>query len=192
MHSPVHPPHSDQARWLAAEVQPHERDLRAWLRQRFPETGDIDDVVQESYARLLRARPANPVACARAYLFTTARNVALAILRRPRIFSPAPVTDSVVLRIVQEGADVAEEVSLRQEIALLLAAIDTLPGRCREIFILRKLQGVPQRDIAARLGLSESTVEAQIGRGMKRVVQRLRECGVTPPGGATGNGNHGL
>jgi RNA polymerase sigma-70 factor (ECF subfamily) len=173
------PPPIDQTRWFAEEVQPHERDLRAWLRRRFPEATDVDDVVQESYVRLLRAREKTPVICARAYLFATARNVALALFRRPRIFSPIPVAESATLRIVQEGADVAEQVSTRQEVALLLDAIDTLPNRCREIFILRKLQGVPQREIATRLGLSEQTVQVQIARGAKRCIEYLRRHGVT-------------
>ena len=176
-HRPMPP--TEQARWFAEEVQPHEPDLRSWLRRRFPEARDIDDVVQESYVRLLQAREATPVACARAYLFATARNVALAIFRRPQIFSAYPVTDSAVLRIVQEGEDVAEQVSTRQEVAVLLEAIDALPGRCREIFILRKLQGVSQRQIAGRLGLSEQTVQVQVARGAKRCVQFLRQRGVT-------------
>ena len=173
------PPHPDQTRWFAEEVQPHEPDLRSWLHRRFPEARDIDDVVQESYVRLLRARESTPVASARAYLFATARNVALAIFRRPKIFSTYPVTDSAVLRIVQEGEDVAELVSMRQEVALLLEAIDALPHRCREIFILRKLQGVPQRQIAEQLRLSEQTVQVQVARGAKRCVQFLRQHGVT-------------
>lgn len=172
-------PPTDHTRWFAEEVQPHERDLRAWLGSRFPDARDIDDVVQESYVRLLRAREATPVACARAYLFTTARNVALAIFRRPKIFSQNPLSDPAVLRIVAEGADVAEQVSTRQEIALLLEAIDTLPGRCREVFVLRKLQGVSQREIAARLGLSEQTVQVQIAHGAKRCIHYLRQHGVS-------------
>ena len=50
------PPQSDQARWFAAHVQPHEPMLRAWLHNRFSSETDIDDVVQETYLRLLRAR----------------------------------------------------------------------------------------------------------------------------------------
>ncbi len=67
---------SDQARWFAEEVQPHESLLRSWLRGLFPSLSDVDDLVQESYARLIRARSAGKVDYAKAYLFTTARNVA--------------------------------------------------------------------------------------------------------------------
>lgn len=185
------PPPIDQARWFAEEVQPHERALRAWLRSRFPDARDVDDVVQESYIRLLRAREATPVACVRAYLFTTARNVALAIFRRPQIFSSDPVPEASISSIVAEGGDVAEQVSVRQEVLLLLEAIATLPGRCREIFVLRKIQGLSQRAIAAKLGLSERTVEVQVARGARRVVQWLRARGVSRAGEQPAKGRHG-
>lgn len=48
------PPDSELFRWFAVEVQPHEAALRSWLAGRFPGLKDADDVVQESYARLLR------------------------------------------------------------------------------------------------------------------------------------------
>lgn len=69
---------SEAARWFAEEVQPHESSLRSYLRRVFPRLPDIDDLVQESYARLIRARAAGKVSFAKAFLFTTARNAALA------------------------------------------------------------------------------------------------------------------
>jgi RNA polymerase sigma factor (sigma-70 family) len=170
---------TDQARWFAEEVQPHETDLRAYLRRQFPNVTDVDDLVQDSFVRLLRARETRPVACVRAYLFTIARNASYALLRRPRIFSPIPITDPAVLRIVERDGDVVEQISTRQEIAFLLAGIDTLPARCREIFMLRKLRGVSQKEIARRLGLSEQTVQVQIARGAKKCAQYLRRHGIT-------------
>lgn len=172
------PQNPEQARWFTEEVQPHEPDLRAYLRRQFPKLTDVDDMVQESFARLLRARETGRVDCVRAYLFTIARNAANALLRRPKIFDENPITDSAVLRIVEVGADVAEQVCTNQEVAFLLDAIDALPARCREIFILRKLQGVSQKEIARRLGLSEQTVQVQVGRGAKKCAQFLRRHGV--------------
>jgi RNA polymerase sigma-70 factor (ECF subfamily) len=169
----------EQAEWFAAEVKPHDMALRAYLHANFPSLNDVDDVVQESYVKLLQARKRGKIAFTKAYLFTTARNTALALFRRPRIFSDKPVTDPAILRISEERADVAEHVSTSQEIALLLDAVDSLPTRCREIFMLRKLQGVSQKEIAVRLGLSEQTVQVQIARGAKKCARYLRSCGVT-------------
>ncbi|MBS0632722.1 MAG: sigma-70 family RNA polymerase sigma factor [Verrucomicrobia bacterium] len=172
---------AEQSRWFAAELQPHEPALRAYLRSQFPDVHDVDDIVQESYVRVLKARQTGPIASAKAYLFTTARNAALSILRRPRIFSEKPVTDFAVQSVPEDKPNAADIVTLRQETAILLDAIDALPDRCREIFILRKLQGVSQKDIAARLGLSEQTVQVQIARGAQKCADYLRRHGVSHP-----------
>ena len=177
------PPDSEQSRWFAEEVQPHEPALRAYLRRRFPDATDVDDLVQESYLRLLRARAGTPIASAKGYLFTTARHLALALFRRPKIFANVCVTDPPASRILQEGADVSEQVSTHQEISLLLEAIDALPRRCREIFILRKLHGLSQKEIAAKLGLSDQTVQVQVARGAKKCAHFLRGRGVTGKSG---------
>lgn len=185
-------PRSEHSRWFADEVQPHEPALRAYLRRRFPDATEVDDLVQESYLRMLRARQTAPIASAKAYLFTTARNLALALFRRPKIFAPIAVTDLAESRIIQDGVDVVEEVSTNQEVALLLDAIDALPNRCREIFILRKLRGLAQKEIAAQLGLSEQTVQVQVARGAKKCAQFLRRRGVTRRSGSdlkSGNAN---
>jgi RNA polymerase sigma factor (sigma-70 family) len=173
---PNSPP--EQSQWFAEELQPHEPALRAYLHRRFRDVRDVDDLVQESYLRMFRAGKGGQIACAKAYLFATARNVALTLFRRPKIFSDQPVTDFAVQSIVEESADVVERVSSNQEVSLLLDAIDALPSRCREIFILRKLRNMPQRDIARQLGLSEQTVQVQIARGAKKCAQFLKKRGV--------------
>lgn len=170
---------SEQSRWFSEQVLPHEPELRGYLRHRFPNTGDVDDLVQESYLRLLKTPNPGRIASTKAYLFTTARNLALALRRRPRIFSSEAVTDLAGSRVVEEGADVREHVSTKQEIALLLDAIDALPSRCREIVILRKLRGLPQKEVARQLGLSEQTVQVQVGRGARKCAEFLRARGVT-------------
>jgi RNA polymerase sigma factor (sigma-70 family) len=174
----VNAPPSDQARWFSEEIQPHEPALRAYLRSQFPTVHDVDDLVQESYVRILEVQRSGRIECAKAYLFATARNVALSILRRPRIFIDQPVTEFPALGVVEEGADVAERASVRQEVAVLLAAVDSLPRRCREIFILRKLQGLSQKEIARQLGLSEQTVQVQIGRGTRKCADYFRSRGI--------------
>jgi RNA polymerase sigma-70 factor (ECF subfamily) len=82
------------------------------------------------------------------------------------------------LSVVEDRPDAAEKAAANQELMLLAAAIDALPTRCREIVILRKLQGVPQKAIAAQLGLSEQTVQVQVLRGVKRCEKFLRQHGV--------------
>ena len=51
----------DDARWFSTHVQPHDAALRAWLRGRFPALGDTDDVMQETYSRVLQLRARDPL-----------------------------------------------------------------------------------------------------------------------------------
>lgn len=176
---PVDPNPDDSNRWLTEEVLPHEAALKAYLRSHFPGIRDVDDIVQESYLKLLETKRHHDIVSPKAYLFTTARNAALSILRRPQIFSDEPVTDLTVPSIVESDPDAAEITSRRHEIAMLMDAIDTLPPRCREIFILRKLRGVPQKEIASRLGLSVQTVQVQVARGAAKCAAYFRDRGVS-------------
>lgn len=176
---PVDPNPDESNRWLTEEVLPHEAALKAYLRSHFPSIRDVDDIVQESYLKLLETKRHHDIVSPKAYLFTTARNAALSILRRPQIFSDEPVTDLMGPGIIGADPDAAEVLSRRHEIAMLMDAIDTLPPRCREIFILRKLRGVPQKEIASRLGLSVQTVQVQVARGAAKCAAYFRDRGIT-------------
>jgi|GEM_PF-6457756 len=68
----MHAPKTDQARWFAEEVHPHESSLRAYLRGAFPSVRDVDDVVQESFLRIWGARAARPARAAARIRFASA------------------------------------------------------------------------------------------------------------------------
>lgn len=172
---------AEQVSWFLSEVHPHEPSLRAYLQSRYPSTRDVDDVVQESYLRIWKAAASRPIASAKCFLFKVAQHIVIDWGRRRQISPEKSVTDLGALRVLEDGPGVAESACTHEEIALLADAIDSLPGRCREILILRKLRGVPQKAIAAQLGLSEQTVQVQVCRGAKRIAEYLRRRGVTPP-----------
>ncbi|MEO6244998.1 MAG: sigma-70 family RNA polymerase sigma factor [Opitutaceae bacterium] len=174
-------PQSDQARWFADEVQPHEPLLRAYLQKQFPALSDVDDVVQESHLRLVKAHRLGQIESVKSYLFAIARNVVIGAFRRSRRLAEFPVDEMPAFGVLDETADVAETASVSQEFALATEAIDRLPARCREIVILRALHGCSHQQIAARLGLSDQTVRVQVARGMKKCAQFLRQHGVERP-----------
>ncbi len=166
------------AGWFAREVQPHEAGLRAWLRGKFPFLPDIDDVVQESYLRLIRAREAGKVGYAKAYLFTTARNFALDLFRRRQVVTIEGVADMAALPVMEERPDVADALGRQQELDLLAEAVRTLPDRCRQVMTLRLLYGLSHKEIAAELRISEHTVKAQLAKGMRRCADFLGTRGL--------------
>ncbi|MBI4626026.1 MAG: RNA polymerase sigma factor [Verrucomicrobia bacterium] len=148
------------------------------MRNAYPSIGDVDDIVQESYLRIWKARAAQPIRSAKAFLFQVARRLAIDLVRRERASPIRRVSDLAALTVIDVGPGVVETVSRNEKIRMLADAIDTLPGRCREIFILRRLQCIPQREVAARFGLSERTVEVQVYRGLRRCEEFLRARGV--------------
>lgn len=180
----VPPPDPETKRWFDREVLPHESMLRGWLRSRFGAQCDVDDLVQETYLRLAQARARGEVQSPKAFLFATARNVALDQLRRQRVAGANPLVDNMEWNVFEGTDDVAETVARNQELALLTEAIQSLPDRCRQIFTLRKVYGLSQREIAEKFGLSECTVSAQITTGVKRCTQfmlRRRDRGQPQP-----------
>ncbi|MDP3070000.1 MAG: sigma-70 family RNA polymerase sigma factor [Opitutaceae bacterium] len=177
--TPAQFPSVDQTRWFLKEVQPHESKLRAWLHARFPKLGDVDDILQETYLRIVRAKGTGRVSHPKAYLFATARNAALDHYRRNQIVAferLAEITDSSVLI---EEAHAAEPTDHDQELEILTAAIRALPERCREVLILRKHHGLSHREIADQLGISPHTVNAQITVAMKKCREYFRLHGLT-------------
>jgi RNA polymerase sigma factor (sigma-70 family) len=171
----------EHARWFADEVQPHGSSLKAYLQGAFPAVRDSEDVVQESFLRLWNLRAAQPIRSAKAFLFTVARNIALDSVRRMRGSPISAVPDLAALSVMEEDADVCKAVSRSEEIALLADALETLPARCREIILLRKFEHLSQKEVAARLGISELTVQEQVYRGVRRLEKVLRKRGVIRP-----------
>jgi RNA polymerase sigma-70 factor (ECF subfamily) len=172
------PSDPEQSQWFAEEVQPHELSLRAYLRSKFRELPDVDDLVQETYARLLRAREKAPVRRPKSMLFATARNAALDFFRRRRIVTIESLANIASLPVMEDRPNAAESLCHDQELQLLAAAIQTLPPRCREVVVLRKLHGRSHRDIAQQLGISEHTVNAQLAIGVLRLRDYMQAHGL--------------
>lgn len=158
---PVPPQDEAEARWFATELQPHEAMLRAWLRSQFPDGTDVDDIVQDAFIRVLRARGAGEVRSPKALLFVTARNLMLMQFRHRRVAREDSLTDLELAGILDDSTDVAEAVARSHELELLTEAIQSLPPRCRQILTLRKIYGLSQKEVAAELGIAEHTVESQ-------------------------------
>ena len=172
----VPPQDPESAAWFELHVHPHEAMLRAWLRSRFASEDDIDDVVQETYVRLLKARERGEVTSPKSFLFAVARNLALDRLRHREVLRTEPLVESEDLHVLEEGGGIPETIAHNQELELLTEAIQSLPDRCRQIFTLRKVYGLSPSDIAKRLGLSENTVSAQLTIGVKKCMEFMLRC----------------
>ena len=170
------PSDPESARWFRENVQPHEPLVRGWLRGRLTSESDVDDVVQEAFIRLLRARERQAIASPKALLFTIVHNLARDHCRHRDALPLEPLAENGESAVFTEEDGPPETVAHRQELELLTEAIQSLPDRCRQIFTLRKVYGLPQAEIARQLGLSENTVSAQLTIGVRKCMAFLDRC----------------
>lgn len=168
----------NDARWFTKEVYPHDGRLKAYLRGSFPSVRDVDDIVQESYVRVWRRQMLGPLASARSFLFKIAKNLAIDALRREARSPVEQVSDLTGLKVLDGKPDAAEAACTSEELDLLLEALESLPPRCREVVILRKLCGLSPREIALKLGMSEGTVHVHGAKGVRRCEEFLRDRGM--------------
>ncbi len=170
---------AERTRWFADEVHLHDSSLRSYLSRSFPVAREnVDDLIQESYLRIWKARAVQPIQSAKAFLFRTARNAALDLVRRSRTSPIDQLSQLEDLAVSEDRPDAAENAGRRERVRLLAEAIAALPGRCREIFILHKVTGHSRKEVAAQLGLSDRTVGLQTERAVKRCAAYLRKRGV--------------
>jgi len=158
----------DSSSWLVAEVLPHGPALRAYLIGHFPTLADVDDLVQESIVRVLHTHENSPVQSPKALLFTTARHLALDAMRRQQVVSFEPLAENPDSSVYKSDANIAETFSKKEEFDHLTRAIQTLPEACRRVLTLRVAYGLTQKEIGARLGISENTVEKHMATGIRR------------------------
>lgn len=162
--------------WLAGEMQRLEPAVRGYLESHYPSI-EADDVVQESYLKILRARATTGINSVKAYFFAVARNTARTLFRRRKIYSPIAVNELPEQWVVDPGRDAAETTNVHLRHALVVQAIDRLPDRCRMVISLAALEGCSSAEIATRLRTSEVTVRVQLARGVKKCADFMRAKG---------------
>jgi RNA polymerase sigma factor (sigma-70 family) len=157
-------------RWIAAHILPHEPELRGWLRRKLSSLAknDIDDVVQETYARIWAA-DFGRIRNGRAYLFATVRHLLGEHARRSRIVRIELLGEIDSLNLISQEPGPERRVSAREELERLQAIVATLPAQCRRVFEMSKFEGLAHRDVAKQMGLSEKTVENHLTRALARI-----------------------
>jgi RNA polymerase sigma factor (sigma-70 family) len=157
--------------WFAREILVHESALMRYLLRSWFRREDIHDLRQEIYVRIYeaaaKARPAMP----KSFMFTTARHLMTDRLRRGRVVSIEAVGDIDALNVLIDEISPERRLGARQELKRLTDAFDRLPDRCREVVWLRRVEELSQKAVAARMGISEKTVEKQVAKGARLIAE---------------------
>lgn len=160
--------------WVAAHILPHEPKIRAWLSRARTAPEDIDDVIQEAYCRLATLDSVEHIERPHAYFFSIVRNLLVRRLKRAKIV-PIETIAEIDSYADERALTPERETAGRLEYARVRTLIAALPDRCRRIVEMRKIDGVSQREIARRMGVSESVVENQVQQGIRAVLRAMRD-----------------
>lgn len=170
---------SEVDHWFVAQILPLEPMLMRLLRRYWKQPNDLPDFRQEIYVRVYEtAQREGPPKDAGEYLYTCARNLLIDRARHAQVVSIDTFAELEEADHPVDPFSPERVVGARGELRLLEAALNELPPRCREVVSLRKIDGLSQRDIAERMGISEGTVEKQITLGIRALAESLLSQGV--------------
>lgn len=130
---------------------------------------DAENITQDVFADLWEKRDfIAHIENMNAYLFRLVRNRCLDYLRH-KVFEQRYM-ESLLLSCEEDTMeDHDTEILIR-------AAINSLPKRCRDIFLLSRVEGLKYREISEHLGISVNTVECQMGIALKKLRMKLDTC----------------
>jgi len=154
--------------WFLREVLPLEGELSGYFRRNWRNESDVRDLVQEVYVRVYAHASAAPELPqrTRAFVFTTARNLLLNKSRDAQVVPLEMVGDVEGLAAATDQPGPDRTVIGRDELRRLQTALDQLAPRCREAILLRQLEGLSRKEIAHRMGISETTVKDYLAVGL--------------------------
>lgn len=153
--------------------------LRRYLAQVLGCSHEAENIAHDAYLRMHEAMHDRPVEKPTAFLYTTARRLALNYrTRRGNRMAP---TDAAVLDTAAGSApDAAHQLMARQETEALQEAIRSLPPGCREVLVLRNQEELSHDEIAQRLGIARSTVEKHLARALRLLREQMRAPAAPP------------
>jgi len=159
----------------------HNRVLVGYLRSRLGSLQEAKEVAQEAYVRVLQLHEPGTPGLLRAYLFKTAANLAIDRLRHRRVRQRSedqPELFEELNTAHGELDDPAEQLLAREQADQLLRILQELPSKCQQVMNLHRFEGISQRDVSMRLGISERMVRRYVTYAMVYCHLRMDGMGV--------------
>ena len=135
---------------------------------------DAEDIVNDTFLKLWETRDQmHKTKSLLAYIYRSVRNDCLDFLKHRQVISEYVTSLSSDPDIVHDDAHPLSLILSNESVNEIERAIDSLPSRCKEIFLLARLEGLSHQDIAKQLGITVNTVKAQITIAIDKLHQML-------------------
>ncbi len=160
--------------WFADNVLGHGPALHRYLLKLSKSEADARDIEQEAYLRIYEAEKKGKIDYPRAFLFRIAYNLFVQNYRKSKNSPIEAVADFDRLSVKDMCALADEQLIARERLGALGDAIDQLPPQCRRVFVMRKVYNLSHKEISKALGISRSTIEKHVGKGLQSCREHLK------------------
>lgn len=138
---------------------------------------DIEDIVQETFVHSYAAARDRHIHNPKAFMLKTAKNLALNLISLSEYRLTEQLDDTVDSDSRFASETLESQYQSREKFLLFCRAVSALPVNCRRVFILKKVYGLSQKEIADYLDISPSTVEKHVAKGVVMTARYLSEKG---------------
>jgi RNA polymerase sigma-70 factor (ECF subfamily) len=146
----------------------HRRALSAFLRRRTATEDDVQEIVQESYMRILRYGydDSRPAVVWKSLLYRIAANLAVSRLRSDRAHNVAGQQSLDEVELISDAPSQERTVLAQQELELIRQVLGGLSPKCRKVFLLSRTHRKTYPEIAQMCGISVKMVEKYISQAL--------------------------
>ncbi len=179
LHPSMYPNIKSDSVWFQNNVKINEPALRAYLINHVPRGVEVDDIIQETYARIIKVKLRQEIESPKGLMFTIAKNIIRDIFRKKHYTQTVSLVDMENFNVVDIDTKRPDEnAEFYDNAQLLERAIQTLPKKCQKIFLLRHFKKLSYKEISKIMNVSNKTIENQLVIAKKKCEEYFRACGV--------------
>lgn len=165
----------NNGKFIEQLVRDHGLSLERFLARKLDNAADAAELAQEAFLRIYRLEHPEKLDNARAFLFQVASNLAVDHLRRRSLHyrflknEQSQFSEGEPFDINASGFSPEDILAAREKLTRIYGAVERLPMKCRQAFLLHRNSGLSYTAIAQELDVSVSSVE-------KYILQALKSC----------------
>lgn len=155
--------------WLDDLIENTESGLASYVRGIVHSPDDVPGVLQDAYLKVFLALRDDQAGAHKpvALLYRVARNTAISRLRHQKVIRHSATAITVAEELRAEPVTAEQAVNESAKLDDLMRVVNNLPPKCRDVFVLRWIHGLSQRAIGEQLGITVSTVEKHLAKGLR-------------------------
>lgn len=153
----------------------YELVLKRFIARFLPFTSDVDEVSQETFLKAYVAERDKAIDQPKPFLFRIAKNIAISRLRQSSRRPTEFIEEAVSIDALANEWSAEDEVMAQQSLEIHCEAVAKLTPQVRQVYLMRKMYGMSHKEIAQHLGISRSTVEKHLIKGVRMCDHYVRE-----------------